>query len=93
MTPQSVLKVGFSEITAVEVICSECSALVSIPLKTRNVPKHLACPGCNRQLWGDGNEIAYSRVAGIAKALVAWEELQAKGFLLGFSLSTERTAQ
>jgi len=93
MTPQNTVQIGFQEITAIEVTCSECSGLIRIPLSTRNIPKHLACPGCNRQLWGDGQELAYSRVSGIAKALIAWEEVQAKGFLLGFSLATGKTAQ
>lgn len=91
MTPKSVVQVAFTEIEAIEVTCSECLGAVLIPLHTGNIPKHLACPGCNRQLWGDGQEKVYGRVLATAQALTLWKQLDHKAFTLGFSLPQSAT--
>ena len=87
VTPKNVIQVAFTEIEMIEITCSACGGSVTVHLKTWNVPTHLACPGCNRQLWGDGQERIYSAVVRLAQSLTAWTNLQHQAFALGFPLA------
>lgn len=87
MTPTTVLRVDFREITAMEVTCSNCSGSATIPLPTDAVRRHLECPGCNTVLWGDGQEKIYSYVNALARSISDWKRREHETFRLGFSLT------
>ena len=86
MTPTTILRVDFREIPCVEITCSKCSAAVSLPLPQDNIPRHFPCPGCNSQLWGDGQEKVYSAVLGLVRSVSHWKRMEHEAFNLGFSL-------
>jgi uncharacterized protein with PIN domain len=91
MTPQHIVKVDFREISAVEIVCSECKGAVILPVVKENVPQYFACPGCNRQLWGDQGAHFCGTVTRIVKAIAEWQRKDNPPFTLGFSLSDTET--
>jgi hypothetical protein len=85
MTPHSILKVNFREIASIELTCLNCRGAVVIPLPTDNIPHDLACPACNKQLWGQSST-QYAAILGIIRSISHWKRMENVGFDLGFSL-------
>jgi hypothetical protein len=88
MTPKHLIRVNFTEITAVEVVCSNCKAVTSIPIPVkRPLFADLNCIGCNAVFWGRPQERNHDAVALIVQALSNWSNAADKAiFSLQFSV-------
>jgi len=90
MTAISILRVDFREIDSIRITCSGCSGEVIIPLPKDELPRRLACAGCNTQLWNERDN-SYQKATAIAESISAWKRMEHERFALGFSLTQERS--
>jgi len=88
MTAKKLLAIDFREIKALEITCSECGAMLSIPLPKDNITGILNCPGCNRRLWNQTDD-EFIRTLSLIRSLSNWQALPTKVMSLGFSLTQE----
>jgi len=88
MTAQSLLRIDLTEITALEITCKKCGAMLSIPLPKLDVSQSWDCLGCNTRLWDGDQDQAYIRLLGLMHSLSKWKQLpDPKKFAVGFSLT------
>lgn len=86
VTPASILRVDFSEIKDFRITCANCGTEITIPIG-RELPKYLECAGCNKLLWGDSHEAKAVHAASVIRSyLKTWQDMEHKGFAIGFSL-------
>jgi hypothetical protein len=88
MTPKNILSVNFTEISALEVRCSECTGTIvfPLPLPRQYLQKHVDCPSCVRRLWEDANDQVYLSVSEFARALGNLKIHPLRTVVLGFTL-------
>ena len=83
------LTANFKEIKALEVTCSHCGALFTIPVPKESLSADTNCVGCNKRLWNGANDRAFQLVSGFVLMLSQAQRHDDKVFWLGFSLQME----
>jgi len=75
VTAQTIVRVDFTELESVEIVCSRCGGAVIVPLpeSPSNFPEHLQCPGCNQHWWGEGNERLRALIRNMALSMATWK--------------------
>lgn len=91
MTPKSLIAIDLKELTALEIRCSNCGAVLAIPVIRENIRAAQPCPGCNVQLWDQEDSLLYNTLVNLVASLSSWQRRDEKRFTLGFSLPTEST--
>ncbi len=88
MTPQSIIRIQFTEINSIELVCQRCGGAMVVPIRD-SFPEYAQCPGCNQQ-WFEAHhaDVIYQAVSRLAGALAKWKQLseQEKRLRLQFSL-------
>jgi hypothetical protein len=76
MTPQKIISISFSEITAVEVKC-DCGAGIVFPILKDGQPdvplQIYNCPACNKPWWVGQHDLKRLSVAEFIKAMGQWQ--------------------
>jgi hypothetical protein len=92
MTPRQILTIDLMEIKALEVTCSHCGAMFTIPLP-KDVGVNLwptgTCLACNASLWNGEADKTFQLIRGLKTLLVQWKNREKGTIALGFSLSTQ----
>lgn len=87
MTPKHMIRIDLTEIVTLEIGCTHCKSVSSLPLPAPYLSKELRCLGCNAMLWGMGVQEAGSMVQQLVDVLTTWKQYHSKApFTLGFSL-------
>lgn len=92
MTPIHKIGADFKELRALDVTCTTCGAVFSLPL-SNHLGQNADCLSCHKRLWGGEDDRSYQRVRGLMNMLHQWMEQEDKLFRLGFSLSLDANAQ
>jgi phage FluMu protein Com len=90
MTPKQVIRIDLAEIVTLEIACTHCKSVSSLPLPAPYLTNELRCLGCNALLWGAGVQEAGNMVKQLVDVLTTWKHYHSKApFTLGFSLDAE----
>jgi hypothetical protein len=88
MTAQILLRIDLTEIAALEITCSECGAMFTLPLLIKDTVSQPWNCVCNTRLWDGDQDQAYVRLLGLVRSLSNWKRLpEPKKFSIGFSLT------
>jgi hypothetical protein len=88
MSPKNLISVDFREIASVEIKCSDCGGMITLPVEKENVPASQSCPGCNKPLWATTDSAVFNNLRDLAFGLSHWQQREEKRFTIGFSLPT-----
>ncbi len=86
MTPKTLISIDLKELAAIEIRCSSCGGMLTIPVVKESVNPSQSCPGCNTLLWGIGDSGIFNTLRDLTLALSFWQRTEEKRFALGFSL-------
>jgi hypothetical protein len=86
MTIREMLAVDFKDIKALEIVCSECGAKVTLPVPKESLSREVSCLGCKRWFWGKEDDREFQFVSGLLLMLTQVQRHDDKAFRLGFSL-------
>jgi len=88
MTPKNLISIDFREITSVEITCTECGGMMTLPVAKENIPVSQSCPGCNKPLWTTADSAVFNNLRDLVFGLSHWQRREENRFRLGFSLPT-----
>jgi hypothetical protein len=87
MTPKQMIHIDLTEILTIEIACTNCKSVSSLPIPAPYLTAELRCLGCNAMLWGPGVQGAGDMVKQLVDVLTTWKHYHSKvSFTLGFSL-------
>lgn len=89
MTPKEVLTIDIAEVKVLEVECSHCGAMFTLPLPKDNLPITVQCRGCEGFLWRDKNDTRRDALQQVVRSLSDWQQAKDKTFKVSFSITQQ----